>query len=221
VETNGSAWHRAIVGGLWDEMGQRQLDFLVGHGLRPEHYVLDVGCGSLRAGVKLIDYLEPGHYYGIDRDAELLRCGREYELSPDLLAKAPILAHVGDFDFRRLARQFDVALAQSVFTHLPLNEIARCLVRVPAILEPRGVFYATFFENERGLSNLEPLEWSTADGLVITTYLDRDPYHYDFGTFQWLGQQAGLKVSYLGDWDHPRRQRMLAFERRSSCRPAA
>jgi len=48
-------------------MGQWQLDFLVGQGLRPWHCLLDLACGSLRAGVRFIDYLEPGHYLGFLR----------------------------------------------------------------------------------------------------------------------------------------------------------
>lgn len=208
-------WHRAAVGGLWDELGQLQFEFLVSRGLRPHHHVLDIGCGSLRAGVKLIAYLDAGHYHGVDKDAELLRCGQELELSADLRRKAPVLAHMEDFELHMLGRRFDFAIAQSVFTHLPVNRIARCLSGVHGVLARSGVFYATFFENERGPRHLEPLQWPTTDGLVITTYFDRDPYHYDVDTFKWLCRRAGLRLDYLGDWGHPRGQRMLAFRRRS------
>ena len=47
-------WHRSTVRGndaFWDYLGKRQLDYLVEQGLQPSHYVLDVGCGPLRAGV--------------------------------------------------------------------------------------------------------------------------------------------------------------------------
>jgi hypothetical protein len=40
--------HRESVGGLWDEIGCPQLDFLVEQGLRPHDVLLDVACGSLR-----------------------------------------------------------------------------------------------------------------------------------------------------------------------------
>jgi hypothetical protein len=39
--------HQSVIGGLWDEVGQLQHDFLVAHGLQPTHRLLDVGCGSL------------------------------------------------------------------------------------------------------------------------------------------------------------------------------
>lgn len=216
MEERPPGWHRFVVGGLWDEMGQRQLDFLVRSGLRPHHDLLDIGCGSLRAGVKLIAYLEAGHYYGVDRDAQLLQCGQELELSPDLRQKMPVLAQMEDFELDRLGRCFDFAIAQSVFTHLPINRIARCLSNVTRVLAPHGVLYATFFENERGPHDLEPLRWGTgADGQVVTTYPDRDPYHYDIETFEWLSRRTGLRLDRVGDWGHPLGQRMLAFRPRS------
>jgi hypothetical protein len=52
--------HRGFIGGLWDELGRLQVDFPVSEGLEPAHVLLDIGCGSLRGGVHLIPYLEPG-----------------------------------------------------------------------------------------------------------------------------------------------------------------
>src|SRR5262245_49847290 len=195
-------------------MGRLQFVFLVRAGLRPHHHVLDIGCGSLRAGVKLIAYLEAGHYHGVDKNAELLRRGQELELTADLRRKASVFIHIEDFELHLLGRRFDFAIAQSLFTHLPINQIAHCLTSVHGVLARHGVLYATFFENERGPRHLAPLEWPTADGLVITTHCDRDPYHYDVDTFKWLARRAGLRLDYLGDWGHPRRQRMLAFRPR-------
>ena len=56
--------HREMIGGLWDEMGQLQFDFMCARGLLPEHRLLDLGCGALRGGVHFARYLQPGKYYG-------------------------------------------------------------------------------------------------------------------------------------------------------------
>ncbi len=50
--------HRGLVGGLWDELGKLQLDFLTESGLKPSHKLLDIGCGCLRGGVHYVKYLE-------------------------------------------------------------------------------------------------------------------------------------------------------------------
>jgi SAM-dependent methyltransferase len=103
---------------MWEEIGSLQFDFLVRQGLQPNHYLLDVGCGSLRGGIHFVRYLDTGHYFGIDISKELLDAGK-YELEINrLTSKNPVLCEMGDFDFPSLAQTFDYALAQSVFTHL-------------------------------------------------------------------------------------------------------
>ena len=62
--------HRGFVGGdalLWDEIGKLQIDFLKSEGLLSRHTLVDIACGSLRAGKLFINYLESGNYLGIDK----------------------------------------------------------------------------------------------------------------------------------------------------------
>ena len=47
-------WHREAVGGLWEEMRRLQFDFLANQGLKPDHKLLDIGCGSMRGGVHFV-----------------------------------------------------------------------------------------------------------------------------------------------------------------------
>jgi hypothetical protein len=39
--------HRAYVGGLWEEIGTLQFEFLLRQGLAPSDCFLDIACGSL------------------------------------------------------------------------------------------------------------------------------------------------------------------------------
>ena len=206
-------WHREAVGGLWDEMGRHQFDFLVGHGLRPHHKLLDVGCGSMRGGRYFIAHLNQGNYFGVDREEALLSAGKSELAAQGLLDKNPVLAEIADFDFSKLGTSFDFVLAQSVFTHLDLNSIMRCLVNAARVLAPGGRFFATFFENTAGDSCLEPIRHPTRDDREVVTHCDRDPYHYVPSTLEWLAQKAGLSTRYIGDWDHPRHQMMMVFTR--------
>ncbi len=205
-------WHRRSIGNvkLWDTLGKLQFDYLRGRGLAPEHYLLDVGCGPLRAGVHFIRYLEAGHYFGVDKNGPVLEETQRLELPRHGLAeKHPTLVEMDDFGFERLGRQFDYALAQSVFTHLPLNDIIRCLMEMDRALVSGGEFYATFFENERGKFNLGDVNQTAA----VVTHFDRDFYHYDVGTFEWICEGTGLTVEYLGDWQNPVNQKMLVFRK--------
>src|SRR5271155_5374682 len=74
--------HRDVIGGLWDELGQLQFDFMVREGLKPHHKLLDIGCGSLRGGIHFISYLDVGNYIEIDPNVSLLDAGYEIELAP-------------------------------------------------------------------------------------------------------------------------------------------
>ena len=207
AEEIAAARHRELVGGLWDEIGALQFEFLKGRGLLPSHRLADVGCGALRGGVHFIRYLEPGRYHGLDVNASLLEAGRRELAAAGLADRAPELIADGGFALSRFGVDFDVALAVSLFTHLPMNQIVRCLAATRAVLRPGAVFYASFFEAP-GNPHLAPLPH--APGGVVT-YYDTDPYHYAFAQVQWMAQAAGMAVELVGPWGHPRDQRMLAF----------
>ena len=206
-------WHRDEVGGYWEEMGKLQFSFLLKQGLRPEQRFLDIGCGCLRGGLHFVDYLKTGHYFGIDISHEILNAGTKELMAHNLTHKRPVLVQMGDFDFSKLDRNFDYALAQSVFTHLPLNDIIRCIMNVEKVLVQGGCFYATFFENPQGKFNLEPVMHPRSDLSDFPTYFDKDPYHYDFETFRSIAHGTQLKVHYLGLWNHPWDQKMMVFEK--------
>jgi SAM-dependent methyltransferase len=203
-------WHRRTIGYVdeWDEHGRAQLDYLVGQGLEPHHSFLDIGCGPLRAGVHLIDYLEPGRYFGVEKNAAVLDTALRLELPRyGLEEKHPTLRADESFDFPALGQPFDYAWAQSVFTHLPVNSIVRCVMNVERVLSEGGKFLATFYENEQGKRNLDPIRQSPQ----VVSYFDRDSYHYDVGTFEWICEGTSLTVRYLGGWNNPRNQKVLLF----------
>lgn len=198
--------HRAVVGGLWEQMGALQRDFLISRGLEREHRLLDVGCGSMRAGAPLAAWLEPGHYFGIDVSEALIDAGYRNEIEPAGLAGRLPRANLhvtSDFEvpFRQM---FDRALATSLFTHLTLDYLTRCLDRLAPLMRPEGEFYATFFEGE-GDSIARP------DGVV--THPDRDPFHFSRDQIANATPREWI-FEWIGGWGHPRDQQMACFTRR-------
>lgn len=201
-------YYREVIGGCWAEMGKLQFDFLKQQGLKPQHRLVDIGCGALRAGVLLIPYLDEGNYYGLDINPSIMQ-GALHELEvAGLGPKKPHLLVDDRFNLHRFGTQFDFALAQSVFSHLPMNDIIVCLVQVAKVLEPDGRFFATFFKAPAS-AYIEP--WKHRSGVV--SYYDQDPYHYSKEEMAWMGERAGLKMDYIGKWDHPRGQHMLVYRK--------
>lgn len=189
--------HREYVGGLWDEVGRLQLRFLESRGLRSRHHLLDIGCGSLRGGVHFIRYLEPGRYMGVDKEQELLRLGAEQEVGPAIMAaKRPTLLAFADFEFDRLPARPFFAWAHSLFTHLPMEHIRRCLANLRPVIRPHGVLYATFAEADEPQANPDEPH-------------DHRLFSYTRHEMIEAGNATGWAVRYIGKWGHPRGQRML------------
>jgi SAM-dependent methyltransferase len=199
--------HRNLVGGLWDEIGELQLNFLKDQGLQPQHRLVDVGCGALRGGVHFIRYLDPGCYYGIDINRSLIDAGRQELEEQHLAARGPNLLVDDNFAVNRFDVSFDFALAVSLFTHLPMNHIVRCLVEVRTALAPGGRFFASYFEAP-ACAHLQPLRHAT--GGIVTRY-DADPFHHAFDELAWLASIAGLRAQRIGKWAHPRGHSMAMF----------
>jgi SAM-dependent methyltransferase len=209
ARASGDDWHRRAVGGMWEELGKLQFEFLVGEGLSPEHLLLDIGCGSLRGGVHFIRYLEPGHYVGVEQSPELLAAGRSELERAGIIGKRPTLVADATFSFGELDQSFDFALAQSVFTHLTFNAILRCVAEAGRVLRPDGRFFATFFASPGPRLRVEP---AVIDGSNV--YLDRDPYYYDPAVFSWMCDGSDLECEHRKEWGHPS-SHMLVFTKRS------
>ncbi len=204
-------WHREGVGGMWEEIGKLQFDFLVERGLKPDHYLLDIGCGSLRGGVHFIRYLSKGRYFGVEKEESLLEAGRRVELKRYALEeKEPQLFAVDDFDLSALPPevQFDFMLAQSVFTHLTPELIELCVGRVTPRLSEKGVFYATFDESPDDKSySRGPHKWRRDELRMV---------YYPFSLFEDISRRTGGTVDYIGEWSHPGHQKMMAFRSSAS-----
>lgn len=197
--------HRAYVGGRWEEIGKLQLDFLVSQGLKPGLRLLDVGCGSLRGGVKFANYLDPGNYYGIDLNPHAIVAGYDHELDDEGRERLPVANLRGtdrfDGDF---GVSFDMAIAHSVFTHLSLNNIRLCMYRVSKVMKPGATFYATFFERPPGF----PI-----DGHTRAQFTERNAFWYYRRDLRWASRQGRWSFRHIGNWGHPGGQRMIELTR--------
>jgi len=206
--------HRDFVGGLWEEIGRLQFEFMIAHGLKRDMRLLDIGCGSFRGGVHFVRYLESGHYFGMDANGSLMVSGYEKEMIPaGLGGKLPVenLLVTEEFECGRFHTLFDAALAVSVFTHLPLNHIHLCLIRLGRCMAPGGSLFASIFECPEEHSVEAPLVHSPGG---ITTYMARDPYHYRVSDMAACIRGGSWDLEVIGEWGHPRAQRMLRFRRK-------
>ncbi|PVE07541.1 class I SAM-dependent methyltransferase [Streptomyces scopuliridis] len=169
----------------WLALGAMQFDYLLGHGLRPEHRMLEIGCGNLRAGWRFIRHLEPGHYYGIDISPDILAAAQDTMVREGLQNRLPTLTPVRDLTLRFLPdAHFDVVHAHSVFSHSPLTVIEECFANVGRVMAPGGWFDFTFDRTEG------------KEHQVL-----REDFYYRTETLIALAEKHGLAARFMADWE--------------------
>ena len=147
----GSNHYKAYVGPIkrYDTMSYLQFCIMCKVGLREHHKLLDIGCGSLRAGKLFIPYLLPGNYYGVEPNKWLVDEGVKNEVGQDLIdIKHPHFLHVDDYSFETFNVKFDFILAQSIFSHASTGDITKCLITAKKCMDKHSVMMVTFVEGD-------------------------------------------------------------------------
>ena len=193
--------HRSYVGGLWDEIGKLQFEFLKSRGLKPHHLLLDIACGSLRAGSHFISYLDRENYLGLDKERRLITLGIEREVGRKLIdEKAPQFVISDSFEFEKFGKRPDFALAQSLFTHLNVRDIRRCLTNLRECMNPGSRFYATY-----GIVSKASFQDNQRPSQA------HRKFRYTRQVAEDLGVSCGWDANYIGDWSHPRGLMMVEY----------
>lgn len=192
----GARHYRAWVGPpqRYDLVTAIQVQLLLAAGLRETHKLVDVGCGSLRAGRMLIPYLRPGHYFGVEPNQWVVEEGIRHELGQDLVEiKQPTFRYVDDFSVSGFGVEFDFALAQSVFTHTYPDLTRTGLRGIAGGLAPRGVLFANFCED-----GVAPLQ-GTKPNAEGSGWLYPGCVRYTWEEMRGLIEENGLVARRL-DW---------------------
>ncbi len=121
----------------WHRFARWSYEACLAVGLQPHHRFLDVGCGAMRAGIEILPYLHDGGYHGMDAYEPYLRLARRL-VERIGLDRSFQLVQSRDFAFETMGGDFDFALCQSVFTHLSLHEVERCIERLQQVMRPGG-----------------------------------------------------------------------------------
>ncbi len=177
----------------YDRMSAMQFNLLTYLGLTENHFLLDIGCGSLRAGRLFIPYLRPGHYFGIEPVEWLLQAGVDHEVGRSQIEiKRPSFNSNSEFRLSEFQRDFDFLMAQSIFSHTSQDQIRACLAEAKKVMRPDAIFTASYCE---GAQNYTGDKWTVRA-------------NYTFARMKELVDETGLSCDAL-DWPHTDMQKWL------------
>jgi predicted O-methyltransferase YrrM/SAM-dependent methyltransferase len=120
---------------------------LLALGLRTTHFVVDFGCGSLRVGRHLIDYLSDGQYWGFDVAKSLIRLGLDTWYVDRVL---PTSVRLGVMSRKSLAKAAserpDLVLVFGVLQSVPPSKLLETMRSIARCCALDTVVIVTFLE---------------------------------------------------------------------------
>jgi methyltransferase family protein len=177
---------------LWKMKRDFQIRFLESIGMAPEHYVLDLGCGVLRGGLPIIDYLDKGHYCGIEARQTALDEGVRALHEAGLQSKVPTLLVIDDLSRATLDQKFELIWAFSVLIHMEDRMLDACLDFVSRHLECTGRMYANVKIGNEKEGRWQEFPLVSRSREFYTTAAERHGLKVaDVGTLQSLGHVSG------------------------------
>jgi ubiquinone/menaquinone biosynthesis C-methylase UbiE len=213
-----------MVGGDYRAVGDEFFGYLQNDvGLKPDHRVLDVGCGCGRIAMPLTKYLSPaGSYEGFDILPPLVNwCCRKIERRHKnfrfQLADVHNPAYHPDgrqapheFRFPFESQSFDCVYLTSVFTHMLPAGLEQYLSEISRVLKPGGRTLITFFllnDESRQLikqgKSSQPFHHTHDECLVVLPDSPEAAIAYPESTIRDLHKKYGLDIArpvQFGKW---------------------
>ena len=145
-------------GPFFTEIGQEFKKHFIDFGMKPDHRVLDVGCGFGRIAIPLTDYLtSKGSYVGFD----IVPSGIEWcqknitpQYSNFMFRHAPVFNRhynptgsiaARDYKFPLPSASLNFVFLTSVFTHMVPADVSNYMEEIARVLRPGGRCLITFF----------------------------------------------------------------------------
>jgi len=200
----GEDHYRAYVGPprQYDFMGATQFALLFRLGIREEHHLLDIGCGSLRCGKYMLHFSLPSRYFGVEPNSWLWQDAVKNEIGEDIIElKQPVFSSDESFEYDHLKTSFDFVVAQSIFSHTGHDLFQKCMKNVARVLKPNGQFLFTVLdETVPQYSFLKDKDEYQKNGWIYPQCVVIEE-----SVVQAISQDAGLYVQAI-DWFHPRQR---------------
>ena len=138
--------------GVWDQLKQYQFNILTSLGLKPEHSLLDIGCGPLTVGLRLISYLNKGNYVGVDLRPQPLIEAYRLIAKHSLAQQNPTLINSTTFGKEELPhRSFDYIWMSQLSYHFDDELMLKLFEQARSRMKPDSVFLFDILDPGRNI----------------------------------------------------------------------
>ncbi len=175
--------------GKWRETRDVQLGMIERLGIQPDMSFADIGCGTLRAGLPLIGFLDAGKYFGIDVNDKSIALGKDLVDRFALTEKAPTLLHSTTFGADEISpsQKMDRIWSYQVAIHLFEDQVRALLTSIAKMLASNGKAWVSVIIEGTGNDFSQIGDWS---GFPVSKC--------GSGFFKSASQSAGLSFEVLG-----------------------
>ena len=120
---------------VFGKAGKRVYKLLRTEGMVRHSVCVDYGCGSLRVGVHILKYLDPGHFWGLDVTDQFFSQGIDLVGTEIVAQKRPQLRVISPGSIREAAdAKPDFIVSEAVATHVPKPELPEYFSNIMAMM---------------------------------------------------------------------------------------
>ena len=161
-------------------------------GILPHHRCVDFGCGSLRVGQHLIEFLDPSRYLGMDVTDAFYWDGLHRIGLDTLSTKQPRFAIINDSSIEAAAAELpDFVISTSVLQHVPPGELVEFGRKLRRLCSASTTILVTFHRASRTIRTA-PMSWAYDDATVGAALLSDRGWQWqchEFGSPRHAGDE--------------------------------
>lgn len=176
--------------------GLIQLKLLISLGLKPEHKLIEFGCGALNGSLPIFTFLQRGNYVGVDPNSWLrtVRTIKSFKTFRKRLEKKPKFLSNADFQGPRDQNDFDFVFSHSVLSHASRSQVSNFFKNSSSLLKNGGIIVSSWRDTQG--NNFGSLGSPNNEESDDVSWVYPGVTFYSKNTLIYLAAENGLQIEF-------------------------